>query len=40
MSIGNWNGEKERDTLFVRPYATALLNDYPGVVEKAVRVAR
>lgn len=38
MRVGTINGEKRNIPYLSPPYATALLNDYPDAVQKAVRV--
>ena len=38
MRVGNVNGEKRDIPYLSPPYATALLNDYPDAIKKAVRV--
>jgi len=38
MRVGNANGERREIPYLSPPYATALLNDYPDFVKKAVRV--
>lgn len=38
MRVGNLNGEKSDIPYLSPPYATALLNDYPDAIQKAVRV--
>jgi len=38
MRVGNVNGEKRDIPYLSPPYSTALLNDYPSYIKKAVRV--
>src|SRR5450432_1857826 len=38
MRVGNFNGERAEIPYLSAPYSTALLNDYPDAVQKAVRV--
>src|SRR5258706_10541818 len=38
MRVGETNGEKRNIPWVSPPYSTALLNDYPDAVQKAIRV--
>ncbi|MEJ7588940.1 MAG: ABC transporter permease [Ferruginibacter sp.] len=38
MRVGNLNGERSEIPYLSAPYATALLNDFPGDIQQAVRV--